>query len=354
MQETIINYYPPVVSQIREIQQIAKAEDIEFNKLGEHINRILQNMFLATADEFGIRRIESMLGILPKASQSIEERKRYIYYRLNRRRMSLSELSEMLSGHLGGVVLKPDYDDGILTADIGAGVIDLHEIYGILDEVLPLWVCILFETAFTIQLEFKEAKKEMECKTAVCTWDTWNWNTGTELTANIRGKELFQTSVTIKKDYWRLDGTYKLDGSRVLDAEVYEGSEIWFMGKSVTTRKAKKKILLARAGQCALPKIAQMVFGSGGVNSSGEVLEADEEQESLNTEIFRKNIDKYEIINDTQICYYCTLAENELAGMAISEIALADAEGDLIAIQNCASKGKDNDWEITFKINDMM
>lgn len=33
MQEIIINYYPEVVKQIKEIQQIARAEDIEFHKI---------------------------------------------------------------------------------------------------------------------------------------------------------------------------------------------------------------------------------------------------------------------------------------------------------------------------------
>lgn len=354
MRKSIIHHYPPVVSQIREIQQIAKAEDAEFEKMQCCLERVLKNMFLSTADESGVRRLESMFGILSRESQSLEERKRYIYYRLNRRRMSMSELSEMLSGHLGGVVLNADYDEGILTVVIGSDVMGLHETYGILDELVPLWVCILFETAFIVWLEFKDAKKSMELKTATNVWNTWRFHMSTEFSAFVRGKETFQTSVIIRKDFWRLDGTQRLDGSRKLDAEIYEGSEIWLMGKSVTTRKAKKKILLARAGKQPLPKITQMVFGSGGVNGNGEVLEADEEQESLNVEIFRKNIEKHEIINDTQICYYCTLAENELAGMAISEIALADADGDLISIQNCASKGKDSDWEITFKINDTM
>lgn len=124
--------------------------------------------------------------------------------------------------------------------------------------------------------------------------------------------------------------------------------------KAITTTIAKKKMLLARAGQQELPQITQMVFGSGGVNAVGEVLELSERQQELREEIYRKDIDKFEIISDTQIKYYCTLDENELVDKDISEIALADADGDLVTIKNFKAKGKDNDFQMVFKINDTM
>ncbi len=124
--------------------------------------------------------------------------------------------------------------------------------------------------------------------------------------------------------------------------------------KAITTTIAKKKMLLARAGQQELPAITQMVFGSGGVNLAGEVLEPSEGQQELNEEIYRKDIEKVEIVSDTQIRYYCTLNENELIDKDISEIALADADGDLVTIKNFKAKGKDSDFQMTFKINDTM
>lgn len=35
----ILNHYPPVIKQIKDIQQIAKAEDIEFTKLNMSTSR---------------------------------------------------------------------------------------------------------------------------------------------------------------------------------------------------------------------------------------------------------------------------------------------------------------------------
>ena len=124
--------------------------------------------------------------------------------------------------------------------------------------------------------------------------------------------------------------------------------------KAITTLAAKRKMLLARAGKQALPPIKQMVFGAGGVTEAGEVLELEEGQQELKDEIFRKDIEKIEVINNMNIQYCCTLDENELSGADISEIALADEEGDLVAIKNFKAKGKDNDFSMTFKINDTM
>ena len=45
------------------------------------------------------------------------------------------------------------------------------------------------------------------------------------------------------------------------------------MAKNVIiTKTARKKLVQARAGIISLPKIVGMAFGSGGVNSKGEVV----------------------------------------------------------------------------------
>ena len=126
------------------------------------------------------------------------------------------------------------------------------------------------------------------------------------------------------------------------------------MANAVTTEIAKKKILLARAGVYPLSKIAKMAFGTGGVDGAGNVLEIGEGQQGLNAEIFRKDVDGYEIINDTKVQYRCTLTEEELAGEQLSELALVDSDGDFVAIKNFTAKGKDIDWKMTIKINDTM
>ena len=76
-------------------------------------------------------------------------------------------------------------------------------------------------------------------------------------------------------------------------------------GTTVTTR-AKKKMLEARAGIAALPKIVGMAFGTGGVNSAGEIVAHSPDQNALHKEVLRKDIDGYTVVSDTKIRYSCT------------------------------------------------
>lgn len=123
---------------------------------------------------------------------------------------------------------------------------------------------------------------------------------------------------------------------------------------TITTVKAKKKMLLARAGEAELQPITQMVFGSGGVDESGNVIEPTTDQTELNNEIYRKDISSHEVISDTQVQYVCELTEEELNGKEISELALADANGDLMTINTFKAKTKDSGFIFKFKINDTM
>lgn len=149
MQEIIINNFPPVIRQIREIQQIARAEDIEFNKLKILVSEVIGNMFVFTANETGVSRFEKILGITPKAAQSLDDRKLFIVSMMNRRKMSLSELTAMLSNYSEGIELLNDMDsmEMIVTINTDAGSIDT--LNKIIDEILPL--NIYFE--FSIQRE---------------------------------------------------------------------------------------------------------------------------------------------------------------------------------------------------------
>lgn len=125
------------------------------------------------------------------------------------------------------------------------------------------------------------------------------------------------------------------------------------MSDVIITLSARKKMLYARAGEALLPRIEGFAFGDGGTDVSGNAIEVDEEQTELNSELFRKPIDKYTILSDTTCRYECTLEENELAGEKISEIALYDAEGDLVAIKTFSPKEKDGDFQMTFQVDDV-
>ena len=124
------------------------------------------------------------------------------------------------------------------------------------------------------------------------------------------------------------------------------------MANAVVTTTAKIKMMKARAGEIALPKVVGMAFGSGGVDSSLNVITPSASQTTLNNELLRKEVDGYTFISDTKCRYECTLLNDELVGNYISEIALYDEDGDLVAIKNFLRKGKDADIEMTMQMDD--
>lgn len=121
----------------------------------------------------------------------------------------------------------------------------------------------------------------------------------------------------------------------------------------VITKKAREKLVKARAGVIQLPKITGMVFGNGGVEADGTVISPKETQDNLSNEIFRKQIDGYSFPEDTTCRYECTLLASELAGEEISEIGLYDEEGDVVCIKTFMRKGKDDDVEQTYTLDDI-
>lgn len=123
---------------------------------------------------------------------------------------------------------------------------------------------------------------------------------------------------------------------------------------AIVTVNARKKMLKARAGDAKLPKITGFAFGNGGVDSGGSVIEPLETANALNNELLRKEVSGHEFTSDLVCRYICTLGKSELAGYKISEIALYDEDGDLVAIKNFLPKGKDEDLEMTFQIDDSM
>lgn len=121
----------------------------------------------------------------------------------------------------------------------------------------------------------------------------------------------------------------------------------------IITKKAREKLVKARAGVIVLPQIIGMAFGNGGVDDNGNVVPPAETQSQLTNELLRKEIDGYSFPDDTTCRYECTLSESELAGEEISEVGLYDVEGDIVCIKTFMRKGKDSDVEQTYTLADM-
>lgn len=121
---------------------------------------------------------------------------------------------------------------------------------------------------------------------------------------------------------------------------------------SIITLKARMKMVQARKGEIALPVITGIAIGDGAADTNGNLIEPSVENNSLKHELLRRDYCRYEKVTDTRYCYRMELAADELAGKKINEIALYDAEGDLLAIRVFKEKLKDADMEMAFEFED--
>lgn len=121
----------------------------------------------------------------------------------------------------------------------------------------------------------------------------------------------------------------------------------------IVTEAARRKLVQARAGAIVLPKVVGMAFGNGGVDSEGNIISPREGQPGLTSELYRKPIDGYRFPEDTVCRYECTLLEQELAGEEISEIGLYDEDEDILCIKSFKRKGKDDDVQQTYVLDDI-
>lgn len=124
------------------------------------------------------------------------------------------------------------------------------------------------------------------------------------------------------------------------------------MATAVMTKKGREKLCKAHAGDLTLPKITQMGFGSGGIEDGSVIIPTGDET-ALKQELLKKNIESHSFIDPATMRYTVTLAKEELANQKISEQALFDADGDMVAYKTFLEKGKDDDMEFVFDMDEI-
>lgn len=71
----LVSYLPPYLRKYKEQNNVLTVENPEFVIVWDAANRVLNNEFIATADEYGISRYEKILGVLPFVEDTIESRR---------------------------------------------------------------------------------------------------------------------------------------------------------------------------------------------------------------------------------------------------------------------------------------
>ena len=103
---------------IYEFQQISKADTPELKLLLKHIDTILSNWFIDTADDYGISRLEKIAGIIPDSSVDLELRKFNLLLKMSEKLPYTDEtLEERLTSlcGAGNYSVFRDYDNYFLS-----------------------------------------------------------------------------------------------------------------------------------------------------------------------------------------------------------------------------------------------
>lgn len=67
----------------KELREITRVEETHLNQIDEDVAQILNEAFIMDCSEYGIQKYESILGILPEITDSLEDRKARVLIRWN-------------------------------------------------------------------------------------------------------------------------------------------------------------------------------------------------------------------------------------------------------------------------------
>lgn len=138
----LLSYMMPLLRELKEFKEIAKAEEPEIRLLLNSIEKTLDNMFIETADEYGIARFEKILGIIPNDTATLEERRFDAMVRWNDK---LPYTEEALRGFLGvlcgeeGYTLNVNHETYEVTVKLGLESQNSYEeVVSLLDRMAPV------------------------------------------------------------------------------------------------------------------------------------------------------------------------------------------------------------------------
>lgn len=136
----IKEYWSPVVAESLEFTVIADAENPEFNYLWEKIYGLVDEYFVRSATEYGVQRMEKILNIVPLASETLDQRKDKIIWKLN---LKIPYTMRFLKNILASMVgeenreVEHDNDTQVLTVRIKEGLRDMTQLRKDLEKIIP-------------------------------------------------------------------------------------------------------------------------------------------------------------------------------------------------------------------------
>lgn len=150
------DYLPYYMQEYREIKEICAAGDMELNEIQAYTDKIQKELFLETAEGFGLKRIESMLGIDSSADESID-------YRKFRIRTKLSGISSSIKERLNKLLPDEEYTFKLDPANLSLTVklpvskgMYLSSVNEMLENTVPMNIALSCSILYTPNINIKK------------------------------------------------------------------------------------------------------------------------------------------------------------------------------------------------------
>jgi len=154
MERKLIDYLPYVIRDYAEFQGIMGSEQPEIEKAWNTTDDLLDNQFIPTAGNMGLSRWEKILGITPKGTDSLEDRRFRILTRINEELpYTLPQLRNILETLCGKGNYSADVEEGTyqLLVKIGlAAKKNFQDVQTLLKRVAPVNLVLVVQQLFNI------------------------------------------------------------------------------------------------------------------------------------------------------------------------------------------------------------
>lgn len=145
----VLKNVAPVIGDTREFQEIAKVLNPELENLWSSIGKVLSEWFLSSMSEYGIARIEKMLGIMPYDTDTIEDRRFRLKARYNQETpYTYRSLYNMIDNLCNGD-FEMSLDGFVLKVKLGLGVRkQFAEVQNLLERIVPANIIIVVDILY--------------------------------------------------------------------------------------------------------------------------------------------------------------------------------------------------------------
>ena len=148
----LTDYLPRFMQGYRELISIMGTEQVEVDSLWRESENALADQFILEATENGVKRWESMLGISPKDTDTLDERKFRILTKLNQELpYTLRKLEQALTNLCGNNMFSINVNASEYHVEIKLGLVnqnDYQEVVNVLKKMIPAnmtqWVQIMY------------------------------------------------------------------------------------------------------------------------------------------------------------------------------------------------------------------